>query len=112
MIQAGDITSGNGMGGMSIYGRTFEDENFVLKHTGPGIVSMANRGKNTQSSQFFITTSRTAHLDDAHVVFGTVVDGWDVVQAMERCGTSSGTPTAKVSIVASGTVLEEEGKEK
>lgn len=109
MIQGGDITKHNGTGGRSVYGTSndgrFHDENFVLQHTGPGIVSMANSGPNTNGSQFFITTSRTAHLNKRHVVFGTVVDGWDVVQLIESYGSSSGKPMANVCIVDAG-VLE------
>ncbi|KAI9275820.1 cyclophilin-like domain-containing protein [Phascolomyces articulosus] len=84
MIQGGDFTRRNGSGGESIYGATFSDESFVRKHTTHGLLSMANRGANTQSSQFFITTRPTPHLDGKHVVFGRVVSGYDVVQIIEN----------------------------
>lgn len=84
MIQGGDFTRRNGSGGESIYGATFPDESFARKHSTHGLLSMANRGPNTQSSQFFITTRPAPHLDGKHVVFGRVVSGYEVVKVVEN----------------------------
>ncbi|KAG6917633.1 cyclophilin peptidyl-prolyl cis-trans isomerase Cyp2 [Tephrocybe rancida] len=104
MLQGGDFTRHNGTGGKSIYGEKFADENFKVRHTKEGLLSMANAGTNTNGSQFFITTAMTSWLDGKHVVFGEVVEGMEVVKAIESKGTSGGNPKETVTITASGTV--------
>merc|ERR1712205_284121 len=102
MCQGGDFTNGDGTGGESIYGEKFSDENFKLKHTGEGVLSMANAGPGTNGSQFFICTVKTPWLDGRHVVFGKVIEGMDIVKTVEGVGSQSGTTSKKVKITDSG----------
>ncbi|KAL9691279.1 hypothetical protein QQ045_011699 [Rhodiola kirilowii] len=107
MVQGGDISARNGTGGESIYGLKFDDENFDLKHERKGMLSMANSGPNTNGSQFFITTTRTPHLDGKHVVFGKVIKGIGVVRLMEHVTTGDGDcPTLDVVIADCGEIPE------
>jgi len=110
MIQGGDFTRGDGTGGRSIYGEKFEDENFAIKHDKPYLLSMANAGRNTNGSQFFITTVVTSWLDGKHVVFGEVIEGKNVVDKISKTETnrSNDKPIQRVEIADSGTLLESE----
>ena len=104
MAQGGDFTAGNGTGGESIYGKKFEDENFSVRHTKRGDLSMANAGKNTNGSQFFLCFIPCTWLDGKHVVFGSVIDGLDVLDKMESVGSSSGKTRKPVTIVDCGQI--------
>eukprot|EP01034_Spumella_vulgaris_P033883 gene33883-41796_t len=106
MCQGGDFTNFNGTGGESIYGSKFNDENFTLAHTGPGILSMANAGPNTNGSQFFLCTVKTSHLDGKHTVFGYVSKGMNVVKTVESFGSSSGSTSGKITIADCGELKE------
>ncbi|XP_040831438.1 E3 SUMO-protein ligase RanBP2 isoform X3 [Ochotona curzoniae] len=104
VCQGGDITKHDGTGGKSIYGDKFEDENFLVKHTGPGLLSMANRGQDTNNSQFFITLRKAEHLDFKHVVFGFVKAGMDTVRKMESFGSPKGSVSRRISITECGQI--------
>ena len=106
MCQGGDFTDHNGMGGKSIYGRTFDDENFKLNHDRVGLLSMANAGPNTNGSQFFITTVVTAWLNGKHTVFGQVIDGMDLLKKVEKLGSPNGRTDSEIMIVDCGELAE------
>lgn len=112
MCQGGDIMRGDGTGSVSIYGKAFGDENFLYSHNSAGLLSMANRGPNTNGSQFFITTVDCGWLDGKHVVFGKVVEGMDVVNAIESQGNQRGVPKAEVKVIDCGVLDLDETKNK
>uniref|UniRef100_A0A673H151 Peptidyl-prolyl cis-trans isomerase n=1 Tax=Sinocyclocheilus rhinocerous TaxID=307959 RepID=A0A673H151_9TELE len=105
ICQGGDITNQDGMGGKSIYGGKFEDESFEVRHTVPGLLSMANRGRDTNNSQFFITLKKAEHLDFKHVAFGFVKDGMDVVRRIGELGAKDGKPTKTITISDCGQII-------
>lgn len=102
MVQGGDFIRGDGTGSLSIYGDRFEDEGFQLKHTGPGLLSMANSGPNTNGCQFFITCAPCEFLDGKHVVFGRVVEGMSVVRLIEEVPSPQSKPKLPVTILECG----------
>ncbi len=105
MIQGGDFERSDGTGGSSIYGDQFEDEAFVFRHDRAGLLSMANSGKDTNGSQFFITTVPTPHLDNKHVVFGRVLHGMELLPFIEDCGTEDGQVSQMVRIDNCGEIV-------
>jgi cyclophilin family peptidyl-prolyl cis-trans isomerase len=105
MVQGGDFEKSDGTGGSSIYGDKFEDESFAMKHDQPGLLSMANAGRNTNGSQFFITTTATPHLNNKHVVFGKVLSGVPILQVIEECGTDGGQVMQMVRIENCGEIV-------
>jgi len=102
MCQGGDFTAHNGTGGKSIYGTKFADENFTLKHTKAGVLSMANAGPNTNGSQFFICTAKTEWLDGKHTVFGQVTEGYEIIKQIEGFGSQSGKTSQRITVEKSG----------
>ncbi len=105
MAQGGDITNGNGTGGMSIYGRNFPDENMSVKHLRRGMLSMANAGPNTNGSQFFITFIKCEWLDGKHTVFGEMIKGEDVLKQIEKCGSQNGSTKSTITIEDCGELI-------
>ena len=107
MMQAGDITTNNGQGGLSVYGKRFHDENFFLRNEGKGLLGMVNKGElHTNASMFFITTTTASWIDGQFVLFGEILDGWDVVLKIQEFGTPTGVPRGHVEIADSGEIID------
>jgi cyclophilin family peptidyl-prolyl cis-trans isomerase len=104
MAQGGDITKSNGTGGESIYGKNFRDENLKMEHTKRGLLSMANSGPDTNSSQFFITFAATPWLNGYHCVFGELIEGEEILAEMEAAGSRDGTPKSEIKIIDCGEI--------
>lgn len=102
MAQAGDFEKSNGTGGYSIYGEKFDDEGFPFPHDRPGLLSMANSGPNTNGSQFFITFGPCPHLDNKHVVFGQVIQGFHILNDLDMSGSDNGEVLREVKIASTG----------
>ena len=107
MIQGGDFTNKNGTGGYSKYGAKFDDENFNINHDDKGVLSMANSGPNTNGSQFFITTTATPHLNGKHVVFGKVIEGYEIIEEIENLNTNKNDVPLKEVIIEDSGVFNE-----
>ena len=103
-IQGGDITNNNGTGGISIYGNNFNDENFKIKHNKKGIISMANKGPNTNNSQFFITFKELPELDDKHVAFGEIIEGYEILDIFNNLNTNNENPIDEIIIEDCGLI--------
>ena len=104
IIQSGDFIANDGSQNESVYGPRFEDENFTVKHSEPGIVSMANSGRNSNGGQFFITLVKAPWLDGRQVAFGKVIEGMDIVELIQAAGTSSGAPKQTITISDCGEI--------
>lgn len=104
IVHAGDFIANDGSQNESVYGPHFDDENFCVKHDQPGIVSMANSGRNTNGGQFFITLVKAPWLDGRHVAFGKVIEGMDIIELIQAAGTSSGEPKQNIVISDCGEI--------
>jgi peptidylprolyl isomerase len=104
LVQSGDFIANDGSQNESVYGPRFEDEKFSVRHDQPGIVSMANSGRNSNGGQFFITLVKAPWLDGRHVAFGRVIEGMDIIELIQAAGTSSGTPKQSIQIADCGEI--------